>query len=304
MRFVKLRSEYEKEAVMLRTIVFFALLGLVSCSKSDPVIVVGSKNFTESVLLGELLAQQIEHGTALRVERRLNLGGTFLCHQALRSGKIDLYPEYTGTALTAILKRPVEQDPDKVLETVSLAYREEFAAQWLPPFGFNNTFAVVVRPEDTGPQPLRTISDLAAVSKDRTIGFNFEFLERQDGYPGLVARYGLSFAREPKTMDLGLLYRALRGGQIDVAVGSSTDGLIAAWNLRILEDDLRYFPPYDAAPVVRVETLQRHPELGDVLADLGGLLSEKEMQRLNHEIDGRHRAVVQVVRELRHNKGL
>ena len=304
MRFVKLRSEYEKEAVMLRTIVFFALLGLVSCSKSDPVIVVGSKNFTESVLLGELLAQQIEHGTALRVERRLNLGGTFLCHQALRSGKIDLYPEYTGTALTAILKRPVEQDPDKVLETVSLAYREEFAAQWLQPFGFNNTFAVVVRPEDAGPQPLRTISDLAAVSKDRTIGFNFEFLERQDGYPGLVARYGLSFAREPKTMDLGLLYRALRGGQIDVAVGSSTDGLIAAWNLRILEDDLRYFPPYDAAPVVRVETLQRHPELGDVLADLGGLLSEKEMQRLNHEIDGRHRAVVQVVRELRHNKGL
>ena len=174
----------------------------------------------------------------------------------------------------------------------------------MQPFGFNNTFAVVVRPEDTGPQPLRTISDLAAVSKDRTIGFNFEFLERQDGYPGLVARYGLSFAREPKTMDLGLLYRALRGGQIDVAVGSSTDGLIAAWNLRVLEDDLRYFPPYDAAPVVRVETLQRHPELGDVLADLGGLLSEKEMQRLNHEIDGRHRAVVQVVRELRHNKGL
>ena len=304
MRFVKLRSEYEKEAVMLRTIVFFALLGLVSCSKSDPVIVVGSKNFTESVLLGELLAQQIEHGTALRVERRLNLGGTFLCHQALRSGKIDLYPEYTGTALTAILKRPVEQDPDKVLETVSLAYREEFAAQWLQPFGFNNTFAVVVRPEDTGPQPLRTISDLAAVSKDRTIGFNFEFLERQDGYPGLVARYGLSFAREPKTMDLGLLYRALRGGQIDVAVGSSTDGLIAAWNLRVLEDDLRYFPPYDAAPVVRIETLERHPKLRDALAQLGDLLSENEMQGLNHEIDGRHRAVAQVVRELRHNKGL
>ena len=304
MRFVKLRSEYEKEAVMLRTIVFFALLGLVSCSKSDPVIVVGSKNFTESVLLGELLAQQIEHRTDLRVERRLNLGGTFLCHQALRSGQIDLYPEYTGTALTAILKRPVEQDPDKVFGTVSLAYRQEFAAQWLQPFGFNNTFAIVVRPEDTGPQPLQTISDLAAVSKNRTIGFNFEFLERQDGYPGLVARYGLSFAGEPKTMDLGLLYHALRGGQIDVAVGNSTDGLIAAWNLRILEDDLRYFPPYDAAPVVRIETLERHPKLRDALAQLGDLLSEKEMQGLNHEIDGRHRAVAQVVRELRHNKGL
>ena len=304
MRFVKLRSGREKKPVIRRTLIGFALLALVSCSRSDSVIVVGSKNFTESVLLGELLAQQIEHRTDLRVERRLNLGGTFLCHQALRSGKIDLYPEYTGTALTAILKRPVEQDPDKVLETVSLAYREEFAAQWLQPFGFNNTFAVVVRPEDTGPQPLRTISDLAAVSKDRTIGFNFEFLERQDGYPGLVARYGLSFAREPKTMDLGLLYRALRGGQIDVAVGSSTDGLIAAWNLRVLEDDLRYFPPYDAAPVVRIETLQRHPKLRDALAQLGDLLSENEMQGLNHEIDGRHRAVAQVVRELRHNKGL
>ena len=300
MRFVKLRSEYEKEAVMLRKIVFFALLGLVSCSKSDPVIVVGSKNFTESVLLGELLAQQIEHRTDLRVERRLNLGGTFLCHQALRSGKIDLYPEYTGTALTAILKRPVEQDPNKVFETVSLAYRQEFAAQWLQPFGFNNTFAIVVRPEEA----LQTISDLAAVSKDRTIGFNFEFLERQDGYPGLVARYGLSFAGEPKTMDLGLLYRALRGGQIDVAVGNSTDGLIAAWNLRVLEDDLRYFPPYDAAPVVRIETLERHPKLRDALAQLGDLLSENEMQGLNHEIDGRNRAVAQVVQELRAEKGL
>ena len=304
MRSVKLRSGREKKSVIRRMLIWFALLALVSCSRSDSVIVVGSKNFTESVLLGELLAQQIEHRTDLRVERRLNLGGTFLCHQALRSGQIDLYPEYTGTALTAILKRPVEQDPSKVLETVSLAYREEFAAQWLQPFGFNNTFAVVVRPEDTGPQPLRTISDLAAVSKDRTIGFNFEFLERQDGYPGLVARYGLSFAREPKTMDLGLLYRALRGGQIDVAVGSSTDGLIAAWNLRILEDDLRYFPPYDAAPVVRIETLERHPKLRDALAQLGDLLSENEMQGLNHEIDGRHRAVAQVVRELRHNKGL
>ena len=304
MRFVKLRSGGEKRSVTRLMLIWFALLALASCSRGDSTIVVGSKNFTESVLLGELLAQQIENTTALRVERRLNLGGTFLCHQALRSGQIDLYPEYTGTALTAILKRPVEQNPGKVLETVSLAYREEFAAQWLQPFGFNNTFAVVVRPEDGGPQPLRTISDLAAVSKDRTIGFNFEFLERQDGYPGLVARYGLSFTAEPKTMDLGLLYRALRGGQIDVAVGSSTDGLIAAWNLRVLEDDLRYFPPYDAAPVVRVETLERHPRLGDVLADLGGLLSEKEMQRLNHEIDGRHRAVAQVVRELRRGKGL
>ncbi len=304
MRFANSFPERDKESGMRTTFLCFALLALASCAPSDSTIVVGSKNFTESVLLGELLAQQIEHRTNLVVERRLNLGGTFLCHQALRSGQIDLYPEYTGTALTAILKRPVEQDPHKVFETVSAAYRQEFAAEWLKPFGFNNTFAVVVRPDDTEPQSLQTISDLAAVSKDRTIGFNFEFLERQDGYPGLVARYGLSFAGEPKTMDLGLLYRALRGGQIDVAVGSSTDGLIAAWNLRILEDDLRYFPPYDAAPVVRVETLQKHPELEDALADLGGLLSEKEMQRLNHEIDGRHRVLAQVVQELRAEKGL
>ena len=300
MRFVKSGSGRDKESGMRLTLLCFALLALASCTPSDSTVVIGSKNFTESVLLGELLAQQIERRTDLVVERRLNLGGTFLCHQALRSGEIDLYPEYTGTALTAILKRPVEQDPRKVFETVSLAYRKQFAALWLKPFGFNNTFAVVVRPED----PLQTISDLAAVSTDRTIGFNFEFLERQDGYPGLVARYGLSFAAEPKTMDLGLLYRALRGGQIDVAVGSSTDGLIAGWNLRILEDDLRYFPPYDAAPVVRVETLLKHPELEDALAGLEGLLSEKEMQRLNHEIDGRHRALAQVVHELRAEKGL
>ncbi len=297
---MKLRSGGNGNSAFRLGLIWLVLFALVSCSPSDSVIVVGSKNFTESVLLGELLAQQIEHRTDLRVDRRLNLGGTFLCHQALRSGQIDVYPEYTGTALTAILKRPVEQDPDKVFETVSGAYRQEFAAQWLKPFGFNNTFAVVVRPEER----LQTISDLAAVSKDRIIGFNFEFLERQDGYTGLIARYGLSFAAEPKTMDLGLLYRALRGGQIDVAVGSSTDGLIAAWNLRVLEDDLRYFPPYDAAPVARVETLRRHPRLRDVLGDLGGLLSEQEMQRLNHEIDGRHRVVAQVVRELRTDKGL
>ena len=205
---MKLRSGGNGESAFRLGLIWLALFALASCSPSDSVIVVGSKNFTESVLLGELLAQQIEHRTDLRVDRRLNLGGTFLCHQALRSGQIDVYPEYTGTALTAILKRPVEQDPDKVFETVSGAYRQEFAAQWLKPFGFNNTFAVVVRPEER----LQTISDLAAVSKDRIIGFNFEFLERQDGYTGLIARYGLSFAAEPKTMDLGLLYRALRGG--------------------------------------------------------------------------------------------
>ena len=305
MRFVKLRSGREKKSVIRRTLIWFALLALVSCSRSDSVIVVGSKNFTESVLLGELLAQQIEHRTDLRVERRLNLGGTFLCHQALRSGEIDLYPEYTGTALTAILKRPVEQDPHKVFETVSLAYRQEFAAQWVQPFGFNNTFAVVVRPEDTGTQPLQTISDLAAVSKDRTIGFNFEFLERQDGYPGLVARYGLSFAREAE--DDGPRAALPRvAGRTDRRGGRKLDrwtdcGLESARPRR----RLALLP----ALTTRHQWFVSKPcrdirELGDVLADLGGLLSEKEMQGLNHEIDGRHRAVAQVVRELRHNKGL
>ena len=278
---------------------------LVSTGCSDAAeIVVGSKNFSENVVLGELVAQHIEARTDLTVERRLSLGGTFICHQAMLSGDLDIYPEYTGTALTAILRKPVMQDPKTVFEEVAIAYRQNFEIGWLKPFGFNNTYAMVVRAEDAERDGLRSISDFARLAPQRTIGFSFEFAERQDGYQGFIKTYDLEFEQEPKTVDLGLIYRALRDGEIDLAVGNSTDGLIAALNLQVLEDDRRYFPPYDAAPLVRTATLQKHPELTGVINELGGLFTDEEMQKINYAVDGENEPVAEVARKIRAQKGL
>jgi len=285
-----------------------ALLALAACSGACSAnrdrLVVGSKNFTENLFLGELLAQHIEARTGLVVERRLNLGGTFLCHQALRAGQIDLYPEYTGTALTAILERPVVRDAAEVYRSVAGAYEQDFGAAWTEPFGFNNTFAIVVAGAKAQAGGWTRISDLTAAAPNLTIGFNFEFFERQDGYHGLTKAYDLKFRGDPKTMDMSLVYTALREGQIDVGVGNSTDGLIAALKLRVLDDDRRFFPPYDAAPVVRLDTLRRHPGLRKALAELGGILTEQEMRQWNYEIDANQRSAADVARELRRVKGL
>ena len=277
---------------------------LVSCGGSRPDIIIGSKNFSESVLLGEMLAQHIEARTDLGVGRRLSLGGTFICHQAMLSGDLDIYPEYTGTALAAILEKPVMQDRDAVFQEVDSTYRSKFALQWMKPLGFNNTYAMVVRAEDAERDGLRTVSDFARVSADRTIGFSFEFAERQDGYQGFIETYEMKFNRAPKTVDLALIYRALRDGGIDLGVGNSTDGLIQSLNLIILEDDRRYFPPYDAAAVVRQAALDRFPKLLAVVNELGGLFSEPDMQKANLDIDGNHLPVAQVAAELLAAKGL
>jgi glycine betaine/choline ABC-type transport system substrate-binding protein len=269
---------------------------LLSACSSTPVITVSSKNFTESVFLGELIAQQIERTTDYRVERRLNLGGTFLCHQALLSGEIDVYPEYTGTALTAILEEPVQRDAGHVYERVAQAYKQKFNLVWTRPFGFNNTFAVLVRKQDA--QGIQTISDLAAVAPNLTIGFNFEFLEREDGWPGLRQTYNLAFKGEPRTLDLNLVYQALEAGQVDVAIGNSTHGLIEKRGLRMLDDDRGYFPPYDAAPVVRQETLDRFPGLREALDALGGQIPQERMQQVNLELDVDLRRVEDVAAEL------
>lgn len=282
------------------------LLGnlLAACGGNRPDIIIGSKNFSESVLLGEMLAQHIESRTGLTVGRRLSLGGTFICHQAMLSGDLDIYPEYTGTALAAILEKPVMQDRDAVFQEVASTYRSKFGLQWMKPLGFNNTYAMVVRAEDAERDGLRTISDFAQVSADRTIGFSFEFAERQDGYQGFIETYEMKFNREPKTVDLALIYRALRDGEIDLGVGNSTDGLIPSLNLIILEDDRRYFPPYDAAAVVRQATLDRFPKLKSVVNELGGLFSEPDLQKANLDIDGNHLPVARVAAELLTAKGL
>jgi len=273
------------------------LVVVTVCSCSPERIVVGSKNFTEQVILGEMLAQQIERKTGLQVDRRLNLGGTLVCHQALTAGQIDTYVEYTGTGLTAILKEPTSSDSTHVYDAVKAAYKSRFGIDWTQPLGFNNTFAVIVRKADAERLSLKTISDAAPHTANWTAGFGYEFIERGDGYPGLAKAYNLRFSNPPRIMDLGLSYRALADHQVDFIAGNSTDGLINALGLVVLEDDKHYFPPYDAVPLVRQAIIERHPGLRDALAALGGKISENEMRRMNYAVDGEHRNVKDVVRE-------
>ncbi len=281
------------------------LLGTAGCrTQRGETIVVGSKNFTEQIVLAELFAQQIEAHSTLHVERRVNLGGTLLCHQALVAGKIDLYPEYTGTALTAVLKEPPQNDPSAVFRRVQDEYRARFGVEVMPPLGFNNTFAMVVRGEDAAKLHLHTISDIGAFAPKWRAGFGYEFMERPDGYRGWVAAYGLHFSGEPRILDLGLLYRALADRQVDLVAGNSTDGLIAALGMVALEDDRRYFPPYEAVPLVRRAILDKHPEARAALGELTGKISEDEMRRMNYAVDGEHRDPAEVVREFRKAKGL
>lgn len=272
-----------------------AILSL-TCSRQNR-IVVGSKNFTESDLLAEIVAQQIERRAGLPVERRLHLGGSFVCHQAITTGAIDAYVEYTGTAFTAILKQKPIADPDSVLRFVSAEYERRFRVRWTAPFGFNNTFAILVRRADAARYRLNTISDLAAIAPRLRAGFGYEFLERQDGFAGLARMYGLRFARPPTSMDLGLTTRALADGKVDVIAGNSTDGQIATLDLVQLSDDRGYFPPYQAAPLVRDAVLERHPAIARALAELGGKISEVEMRRLNALADGEHRDIGDIARE-------
>jgi len=269
---------------------------LTACGRRDT-IVVASKNFTEQDILGEIVAQQIERATTLKVERRFHLGGTFVCHEALVNGQADVYVEYTGTALVAILKRPVVADPDSAFAEVRAAYPARFGAQWLAPLGFNNTFAMVVRTGEARRLGVRTLSEAARAATRWRAGFGYEFIERADGWPGLSRVYGLTLAGPPTVMDLGLTYRALADSQVDLIAGNSTDGQIEALHLTILADDRHYFPPYQAAPVVRTATLERHPEVGRALAALAGTISDSAMRRMNYLVDVEHRDAGDVARD-------
>src|SRR5208337_1879366 len=267
-------------------------------------LVIGSKNFTEQVILGEMLAQHLEAKTGLHVERRFYLAGSYICHQAVLAGRIDAYVEYTGTALTAILKQPVESDPGNVYAKVKREYASRFDLEVMDPLGFNNTFALVIRGETARRLNLHKLSDAAPYAAQWRPGFGYEFMERPDGYAGLVRAYHLTFGQPPRIMDLGLLYRALLEKQVDLVAGNSTDGLIAARDLAILEDDKHYFPPYQAVPIVRSETLRRHPEVRAAVEQLAGKITDAEMRRLNYAVDGEHRDVVDVVREFLRTKHL
>ena len=272
------------------------------CSRRSGSVTMGSKNFTEQLLLGELLAQQVARQTGLAVARRFYLAGSYICHQALLAGRIDAYVEYTGTALTAILKEPPQSDHEAVFREVQEQYRRRFQLHVLPSLGFNNSFAIAVRGDDAARLGLRTISDLAAKLTSQAAGFRlgvgYEFLERPDGLPGLARAYNLQFPLPPRVMDLGLLYRAISSRQVDVIAGSNTDGLIAALGLVVLEDDRNYFPPYDAVPILAGNTAERHPEVVRAVVALTGRISATEMRRMNYAVDGEHRDAAEVVREL------
>jgi osmoprotectant transport system substrate-binding protein len=278
---------------------------LISCGpRRENRIVVGAKNFTEQLILGELIAQQIEAKTQLPVERRFYLAGTYICQQAILAGRIDIYPEYTGTALTAVLKDKPEGNRANVYQKVKEEYAQRFGLSVGPTLGFDDTFAIEIRGDDARRLGLKTISQAAPYTPQWRAGFGYEFMERPDGYKGLVATYGLQFAGPPRIMDLGLIARALKNKQVDLIAGNMTDGLIPTLDLFVLEDDLHYFPPYEAVPVMRQDMLARHPEVGQALDALAGKISDDDMRRLNYAVDGEHRDVKDVVREFRRGKGL
>jgi osmoprotectant transport system substrate-binding protein len=282
-------------------LVLIFLIAPLSCSSSrSHHVVVGSKNFTESFVLGELLAQQIENHTNLKVERRFYLAGTYICQQAMLAGRIDIYPEYTGTALTAVLKQKASADASDVYQRVKREYEQRFGLTLGPPFGFDDTFAMEIRGEDARRLHVKTLSEAASFAPQWRAGFGYEFMERADGYRGLAERYGLHFREQPRIMDLGLLGRALKDHQIDFAGGNATDGLIPALDLFVLEDDRHYFPPYAAVPVVREHLFEQHPEVKDAIDSLANKISNAEMQRLNYAVDGQHRDPQEVVREFLH----
>jgi len=294
-------------ASLLRPTVILALLLsflLSGCHKTEPHLTIGSKFFTEQVILAELLAQHIEARAGIHVDRKSNLGGTLLCQKALLSGDLDLYVEYTGTALTAVLNESPSADSRDVYRRVQQGYSQRFPLEVTQPLGFENTFAMVVRGEDAQRLHLRNTSDVVALAPKMRAGFGFEFLERPDGYRGWSQLYGLHFAAPPSVMDLGLIYRALVDKKVDIVAGNSTDGLIDALHLVPLIDDKHYFPPYDAVPIVRRDALAKFPQLRPALADLANKISAEEMRRLNSEVDANQRDPAAVVRAFRASKSL
>ena len=277
--------------------------GIVGCTKERP-ITVGSKNFTEQVILGEIVAQHLEYRLGRHVDRQLNLGGTLLVHQALVNGDIDLYPEYTGTALTAILKLPPAYDPAAAMALVRAEYHTRFGVEWMDPLGFNNTFAMVIRGEDARKSKTATLSEAALYSPGWILGVGYEFQQRSDGLAGLLKTYHLPILGSPKTMDLGLLYKALEQQQVNMVAGNATDGQLSVLDVLVLRDDKRYFPPYDCALAVRSESLEANPPLRQALTELAGLFTDLTMRKLNYQVDAAHRPVREVAEQFLRDAGL
>jgi len=279
-----------------------AVLG--GCGKQSQKIVVGSKNFTEQKILGHMFAELIEAHTDLTVERRVGLQGTLVCFNALKEGDIHLYPEYTGTGLTAILKEPVISEPDEAYAHVKSEFERRWGLAWLKPLGFNNTYTLTMRRDRAEKLGIRRISDLRDHADDLKPGFDHEFMSRPDGYEPLTKAYGFRFKHEPVGLDPGLMYRAIADGRVEVIDAFATDGRIPSFDLVILEDDRGFFPPYYAAPLVRQEVLEAHPEVADALNRLAGKIDSAAMARMNYEVDENHRSPREVALEFLRAEGL
>lgn len=289
-------SKHKIAVVLGIIIVIISGLILLNSQQTPATITIGSKNFTEQVILGEILAQQIENNTNLKVDRKFNLGGTFIAHEAVKAGKIAGYVEYTGTAFTAVLKEKPITDPQVVYEKTKQAYQDKYKLTLMQPLGFENTYAMIVRSEDAKKWQIKTLSELGKYSPQMQAGFGYEFLERADGFPGLSKTYGLKFA-SIKQMELGVMYQALKEKQVDFIATNSTDGLIQVLDLVMLQDDKKYLPPYQAVPVFNQEILEKYPELVTTINQLGGKISTSEIQKMNYQVDNQSQPVEDVVRE-------
>lgn len=272
-------------------------------SGRDGTLTIGSKNFTENIIMAEIMAQTVEANTSLKVERKLNLGGTLICWEGLKKGELDMYPDYTGTGLMAILKREVITDPDEVYDIVQQEYNKQFKIKWLKPVGFNNTYATAVTKEFAKKHALNTTSDLKAHAGDLVFCAEQEFFNRNDGFQGFCQAYGLKF-KDTKAMDIGLKYKAVADGKVDVIDAFSTDGELVSYKMKVLEDDQNFFPPYYCAPVVRMDTLEKHPELEDALNKLAGKISDEDMQQMNYKVKEKGLNPADVAAEFLKAKGI
>ena len=280
-----------------RAFVSGLMLLAAGCKSQRGDIVVGSKNFTEQLILGELVVQLLERSCQTNVDGRFYLAGTYICQQAILAGRIDIYPEYTGTALAAVLKEKATGGSTEVYEEVKSQYRSRFDLDVMPPLGFDNSFAMVMRGDDARRMGLTKLSQLEPVAQQLKLGVGYEFLERRDGYGGLVKTYDLRFDEAPRVMDLGLLYRALENRSVDIVAGSNTDGLIAALGLVVLEDDRHYFPPYDAVVIARPDAFQRCQASRSALESISGRITADDMRRMNYQVDGQKKDAREVARE-------
>lgn len=286
--------------VLIAVLIFLA----AGCQSEKKKVIIASKPMAESYIIAEMMGQLIEANSDITVEYKMGIGGgTANIQPAMESGEIDMYPEYTGTGWLFVLKNELVTDSQALYEGVKSQYQEKYNFIWLDRYGFNDTYALAMDKTKADSMGINTFSDLASQSASLVLGSEYDFYEREDGYPGLVTAYGFNF-KEKKELDIGLKYKAIGEGQVDVINNFSTDGLLAEYNLKVLKDDQNFFPAYEAATVIRQETLDKYPELEAILNQLAGQISDEEMQQMNYYVEKENRDAGDVATEFLKAKGL